>query len=49
MEEIKSCKCVNAFQDAQYGKGMRVHNKGTKGHSCTVCGSMKAGQSGGKK
>ncbi len=40
---VKSCTCDHAYQDKQYGKGMRVHNPirvGTKdlGYRCTVCG-----------
>jgi len=43
---IKECKCENAYQDSQYGKGKRVHNKaGSAGKApiarCTVCGSEK--------
>lgn len=30
-----------AYQDAAYGKGMRVHNLGKKTASCTVCGKDK--------
>lgn len=38
---IQSCNCTHAFQDAHYGRGMRVKNL-TKGGSarCTVCSSM---------
>lgn len=39
---IKECKgCTpHQFQDAKYGKGIRVVNPkvGGKGYSCTVCG-----------
>jgi len=40
--------CGAKFQDAKYGKGMRVHNKavhkgpkGTSKYRCTVCGREK--------
>jgi hypothetical protein len=44
---IKTCLCVNAYQDATYGKNKRVHNKGgaigkAASFTCTVCGSVKA-------
>lgn len=37
---VLKCKgnCTNAWQDAEYGKGKRVMNKGLKGFLCTVCG-----------
>lgn len=44
---IKSCSCKHDFQDAKYGKGMRVHNESQGGKlsetkwSCTVCGNVK--------
>jgi hypothetical protein len=37
---IQSCSCVNAFQDALYGKGKRVWNTAGKKDEdavCTVC------------
>jgi hypothetical protein len=35
---IMKCSCSHEFQDAVYGKGMRVHNVNTKGQAfCTVC------------
>lgn len=35
---IMKCTCNHEFQDATYGKGMRVHNVNTKGQAfCTVC------------
>lgn len=35
---ISRCVCNSAFQDARYGKGMRVHTEGKKGDlRCTVC------------
>ena len=43
---IRSCGCSSEYQDAVYGKGMRVHNEG-KGknndpvYRCTVCGAEK--------
>ena len=49
---ILACVCKHAYQDAQYGKGQRVHNPckyGTSGIAgsgarCTVCGDVKAVQ-----
>jgi len=43
MIRILPCTCNNLFQDKEYGKGMRVHNKQMKdkgylGYRCTVCG-----------
>ncbi len=50
---IKRCGCqskgvapgvlsASAFQDEEYGKGMRVHTVKRDGsHNCTVCGSHK--------
>lgn len=34
------CDCENVFQDARYGKYIRVMNKKTKddGYRCTSCG-----------
>jgi len=39
---IRPCTCKYPFQDAKYGKGMRVHTvcAGEK-ITCTVCGSTK--------
>lgn len=35
---ILPCLCEHEFQDAPYGKGMRVHNVNEKGDAyCTVC------------
>lgn len=35
---IKPHNCMSAFQDATYGKGMRVHNVGKDDTAtCTVC------------
>jgi len=38
MTAIKKCYCEHAYQDAKYGKGMRVCNKRVNGYRCTVCG-----------
>lgn len=38
---VRFCTCVHAFQDATYGRSMRVHNVGTTKASCTVCGTEK--------
>ena len=44
---VKPCNCSHAFQDAKYGKGMRVHTVGQgakserKKTTCTVCGTVK--------
>jgi hypothetical protein len=44
---ILPCTCTHAYQDKVYGKGMRVHNEGTKcgqggpGYRCTVCSATK--------
>jgi hypothetical protein len=43
---LAKCDCKNAYQDAHYGKGVRVHNlmKNAKADAtskqgrCTVCG-----------
>lgn len=46
--KVLACSCPSAYQDAQYGKGSRVHNWGpkayagkTEGWRCTVCGASK--------
>lgn len=47
---IAKCDCKNAFQDARYGPGMRVHNimKNAKADAtakmgrCTVCSTERA-------
>jgi hypothetical protein len=47
MTRLIQCKCKNAFQDATYGAGVRVHNRLTKkgkvgdqeAYACTVCGA----------
>ena len=43
---IIACSCTSTFQDARYGKGMRVHNYARKAQTngawrCAVCGSLK--------
>ncbi len=48
MDNIRQCKCANAYQDKEHGKGMRVHTVGNKEMNCTVCGSKIAISSGGK-
>jgi hypothetical protein len=35
---IAPCTCKSEFQDATYGKGMRVKNNGRGLVRCTVCG-----------
>jgi len=35
---VKTCDCKSDFQDAMYGKGMRVKNSTNSGLRCTVCG-----------
>lgn len=47
--EVRSCTCVHAYQDKEYGSKQRVHNKSTKGFRCTVCGNEKIVSSGTKK
>jgi hypothetical protein len=46
--QIRKCECANAYMDAQYGKGLRVHNpcvmpKGLvlKAYRCAACGREK--------
>lgn len=34
---IKPCSCEHAWQDKQYGKGLRVKNQCLAGWRCTVC------------
>jgi hypothetical protein len=42
---IKACTCNNPFQDARYGKGMRVHTTDKKNEEhCTVCGGPSRAQ-----
>lgn len=46
---IRPCVCEHAFQDKEYGKGMRLHTEaktGTPGSvkfRCTVCAAVKGG------
>ena len=38
------CACEHPYQDATYGKGVRVHNRMTKTtgtYRCTVCSKVK--------
>lgn len=41
--QIKHCNCTSEFQDATYGKGMRLFNEAGKDKAielhCTVCGN----------
>jgi hypothetical protein len=45
---LAKCDCKNEFQDAQYGKGTRVHNLMAKSKEtskmgrCTVCSKERA-------
>lgn len=42
MTKVLPCSCEHAYQDATYGKGMRLFNEIGKdqkgGYRCTVCG-----------
>jgi hypothetical protein len=44
---VRPCNCAHDFQDAYYGKGMRLHTTGKGGspghitYRCTVCGTKK--------
>ncbi|MFA7336293.1 MAG: hypothetical protein WC028_05875 [Candidatus Obscuribacterales bacterium] len=41
--EIRGCTCVNQYQDAQNGKGMRLMNVCKDGGlRCTVCAAKHA-------
>lgn len=38
--KVMTCTCAHAYQDAKYGKHLRVHNRIVKpspGWRCTVC------------
>jgi hypothetical protein len=35
---VKHCNCESSYSDKHYGKGLRPHNKTTKGHRCCICG-----------
>ena len=38
MTVVQSCTCVHEFQDARYGRGMRVKNEMKGGKvRCTIC------------
>ncbi|MFA5379637.1 MAG: hypothetical protein WC455_28020 [Dehalococcoidia bacterium] len=45
---LAKCDCKNEFQDARYGKGIRVHNsmaeskETSKMGRCTVCSRERA-------
>jgi hypothetical protein len=41
---ITKCTCEHEYQDRRYGKQNRVHNQGSKGAACTVCGIVKLGK-----
>ena len=46
---IKKCNCKHEDQDILHGKGMRVHNKDSKGNDrCTVCGTTTRNETKGK-
>lgn len=47
---IAKCKCTHDFQDAQHGRGYRVHNKSKDGMNmyCTICDDRKATSAGRK-
>ena len=53
MTKIMQCSCQSEFQDATYGKGMRVFNEigkdGKGGYRCTVCGKEASSSSPKKK
>ncbi len=38
MTIIKPHPCISEFQDARYGKGLRIWTATLKGRRCTVCG-----------
>lgn len=45
MTKLLRCTCQHAYQDQQYGKGMRVHNEAKVENEqvtwrCTVCGAV---------
>lgn len=42
---VIKCSCKHEYQDAHYGKGMRVHNvkKNEQDAICTVCLNKKSG------
>jgi hypothetical protein len=38
---VASCICVSEYQDARYGRSMRVFNLGPGGGKCAVCGAKR--------
>lgn len=41
--KILKCDCKHDVQDKIYGKGNRLHNKGLKQYTCTVCEKKREG------
>ena len=46
MTRLFPCPCASDYQDARYGQGLRVHNRGKEQNgiclwSCTVCGAKR--------
>ena len=39
MISTRKCSCNSAYQDEQYGRQMRLFNRGDKTWTCTVCGA----------
>jgi len=39
---LAACVCTSEFQDARYGKNMRVFNRAAAGGNCTVCGAHRS-------
>lgn len=39
---VASCICASEYQDARYGKSMRVFNLGPSGGKCAVCGAKRS-------
>lgn len=47
---IYQCSCTHEFQDAKYGKGIRVFNEtANNDYRCTVCGQLRRAEILGKK
>ena len=45
IQKCENSKCVSAYQDQRYGKGMRAHTTDKNGkHHCTVCGGKDRAQ-----
>ena len=40
---IMFCGCESSFQDKEFGKNKRAHNKSFNGWVCTVCNNLKKG------